>query len=92
MNLLAFPYLFPTAKLGYDIQLDIKLSPVKCFNQCLLNYTQLFVSEANYIFLGEVLSMVKQLGLPTFFVTGCTDLRWDGLKFIIATSHGEKFQ
>ena len=36
-------------------------------------------------FLFEVLAMVKQLGLPTFFVTlSCADLRWNELIAIIA--------
>ena len=49
-ELFAFPYSFPTGKFDYDIQHDIKLSPVKYFNQRLLNYTQLLASEADYIF------------------------------------------
>ena len=37
-------------------------------------------------FLFEVLTMVKQLGLPTFFMTlSCADLRWDELISIIAS-------
>ena len=43
---LAFPYLFPTGKFRYNIQRDVKLSLVRYFNQRLLNYTQLFASEA----------------------------------------------
>ena len=36
-------------------------------------------------FLFEVLGMVKQLGLPTFFMTlSCADLRWDELVSIIS--------
>ena len=32
----------------------------------------------------EVLAMIKQLGLPTFFITlSCADLRWHGLIEII---------
>ena len=155
-EVLAFPYLFPTGKFGYNVQRANKLSPVKYFNQRLLNYTQIFASEADYIFyalsvtqqlklnsqinialkkvcgghltaqmlsnnfsetvksfiskdeafqfmgnikgtpaywkrfLLEVLSMVKQLGLPTFFMTlSCADLRWDELISIIATLRGE---
>lgn len=35
-------------------------------------------------FLYDVLAMVKQLGLPTFFLTlSCADLRWDELVLII---------
>ena len=36
-------------------------------------------------FLFEVLAMVKQLGLPTFFMTlSCADLRWNELLAIIS--------
>ena len=35
-------------------------------------------------FLYDVLAMVKQLGIPTYFLTlPCTDLRWEGLPYII---------
>ena len=35
-------------------------------------------------FLHEVLAMVKQLGIPTYFLTwSCADLRWDELPYII---------
>ena len=41
-------------------------------------------------FLHEVLAMVKQLGLPTFFMTlSCADLRWNELISIISTLKGE---
>ena len=43
-------------------------------------------------FLFEVLAMVKQLGLPTFFMTlSCADLRWNELIPIIAKLKGENF-
>ena len=58
---LAFPYLFPTGKFGYSIQRSYKLSPVKYFNQRLLNYTQQFASESDYIF--YALSVTQQLKL-----------------------------
>ena len=132
---LAHPHLFPTGKFGYQVQRDVPVSPVKYFNQRLLNYTQKFASDSDYIFfahsvmlklclknqiniamrkvssdaltagmlsgnfkakvrefiatdkafsfmnsikgtpaywkkfLHEVLAMVKQLGIPTFFLT-----------------------
>ena len=154
---LDFPYLFPRGKFGYKVERDIKLSPSKYFNQCLLNYTQLFASDPDFIFfalsitqqlklksqinvpmkkvcsgnltagllsqnfsesvksfivkdeayhfmstikgtpaywkkfLYEVLAMVKQLGLPTFFMTlSCADLHWNELISIIATLNKEK--
>ena len=34
---LAFPYLFPAGKFGYRVKKDVKLSPVKYFNQRLLH-------------------------------------------------------
>ena len=153
---LAHPYLFPTGKFGYKVQREIKLSPVKYFNQRLLNYTQKFASDSDYIFyalsvmqqlnlnsqiniamkkvctnqltagmlsnnftdtvnsfiandrgygfmspikgtpaywkkfLSDVLAMVKQLGLPTFFMTlSCADLRWNELVSIISKLKGE---
>ena len=40
-------------------------------------------------FLFEVLAMVKQLGLPTFFLTlSCADLRWNELVSIISKLNG----
>ena len=58
-EVLAFPYLFPTGKFGYHDQRINKLSPIKYFNQRLLNYTQLFASEVDYIF--YALSVTQQL-------------------------------
>ena len=41
-------------------------------------------------FLFEVLAMVKQLGLPTYFMTlSCADLRWNELVSIISKLNGE---
>ena len=47
---MAFPHLFPTGKFGYKCTRDVSISPVKYFNQRLLNYTQKFASDTNYIF------------------------------------------
>ena len=47
---LAFPYLFPGGKFGYKPTRELKLSPVKYFNQRLLNYTQMFESDSDYNF------------------------------------------
>ena len=39
-------------------------------------------------FLFEVLAMVKQLGIPIYFLTlSCVDLRWDNLLYIINKLH-----
>ena len=60
---LAFPYLFPRDKFGYKVERDIKLSPSKYFNQRLLNYTQLFASDPDFIFFA--LSTTQQLKLKS---------------------------
>ena len=46
----AFPYLLPKGKFGYKVERSVPLSPVKYFNQRLLNYSQRFSSNADYIF------------------------------------------
>ena len=58
-EVLAFPYLFPTEKFDYNVQQTNKLSLIKLF--CLLNYTQLFASEADYILYAQ--SVTQQLKL-----------------------------
>ena len=58
---LAHPHLFATGNFGYKIERNIKLSPVKYFNQRLLNYKQKFASDADYIFFA--LSVMQQLNL-----------------------------
>ena len=58
---LAHPHLFPTGKFGYKVERDVKLSPVKYFNQRLLNYKQKFSSDSDYIF--YALSVMQQLNL-----------------------------
>ena len=60
---LAHPHLFPTGKFGYKVQREIKLSPVKYFNQRLLNYKQTFSSDSDYIF--YALSVMQQLNLSS---------------------------
>ena len=62
-EVLAFSYLFPTGKFGYNVKRIYKLSPIKYFNQRLLSYTQLFASEADYIF--YALSVTKQLKIDS---------------------------
>ena len=146
-EMLAHPFLFPTGRFGYT-----HTSPCKYFNQRLLNYTQKFASNPDYIFyaqsvtqhlnlnnsiniatltltagrvsqnfketvsglianddaynfmnqlkgtpaywkrfLLEVLAMVKQLGLPTYFMTlSCADLRWNEVVDIIQKLKGEE--
>ena len=58
---LAHPHLFPTGKLGYQVDREVPLSPIKYFNQRLLNYKQKFSSDPDYIFFAN--SVTQQLNL-----------------------------
>ena len=60
---LAFPCLFPKRKFGHKVERKIKLSPVKYFNQHLLNYTQIFAADPDYIFFA--LYLTQQLKLQS---------------------------
>ena len=64
---LSFPHLFPTGKFGYKVRRKIPLSPVKYFNQRLLNYSQKFASDTDYIFFArnilQSLSLKKQINI-----------------------------
>ena len=60
---LSFPYLFPNGHFGYKVERQVNLSPVKYFNQRLLNYTQMFASDPDYIFFA--LSVSQQLKLQS---------------------------
>ena len=55
---LAFPYFFPTGKFGYKVKHEMPISPVKYFNQLLLNFRQSFTSDPHYIFFAR--SVVEQ--------------------------------
>ena len=58
---LAFPYTFSNGQFRYKVGREVKLSPVKYFNQRLLNCTQLFASDSDYIFFA--LPVTQQLKL-----------------------------
>ena len=60
---LAFPYLFPNGKFGYKIEREIKLSPAKYFNQRLLNFTQMFASDPDYVFFA--LTVTREMKLQS---------------------------
>ena len=60
---LAHPFLFPTGKFGYKAKRDVTLSPVKYFNQRLLNHSQKFASYSDYIFFAH--SVLQQLALQS---------------------------
>ena len=45
----ARPHLFSTGKVEYKAEREIQISPSKYFNQRLLNYSQKFASDSDYI-------------------------------------------
>ena len=55
------PNLFPTGKFGYQVDREVPLSPIKYFNQRLLNYKQQFSSDPDYISFSH--SVTQQLNL-----------------------------
>ena len=60
---LAHPYLFSTGKFGYKVKRNVTLSPVIYINQGLLNFTQKFAPDSDYIFF--VHSVPRQLALQS---------------------------
>ena len=70
----AFPFLLPTGKFGYKVERAVQLSPVKYFNQRLLNYTQRFSSNADYIFFAQYImqqtNLFNQINIATCKVRG----------------------
>ena len=71
---LSFPHLFPTGKFGYKVRRKILLSPVTYFNQRLLNYSQKFASDTDYIFFArnilQSLSLKEQINIAMRKVSG----------------------
>jgi len=71
---LAFPYLFPTGKYGFRIPRTIHLTPTKYFNQRLLNFSQRFSSNADYIFFAHYIlqqtNLFNQINIATKKVKG----------------------
>ncbi|XP_066925712.1 uncharacterized protein [Clytia hemisphaerica] len=73
-EMLAHPHLFPKGKFGYKVERDVKLSPSKYFNQRLLNYTQKFASDPDYIFFAnfvtQQVSLTNQINVAMRKVAG----------------------
>ncbi|XP_066911767.1 uncharacterized protein [Clytia hemisphaerica] len=61
VEVLAFPDLFPTGKFGLSEYRDVKLTHTKYFNQRLLNYTQRFASDSDYLFFANFVSQQTNL-------------------------------
>ena len=76
-ELLAHPYLFPNGKFGYLYEREVPLSPCKYFNQRLLNHTQVFASDADYIFFAH--SVTQHLNLNSCINIAMKKIKADGL-------------
>ena len=73
-----------------EIKSDInKLKSLVCQDQAYLFLRQIPGTPPYWQkFMYEVIAMVKQLGIPTWFMTLCADLRWSELFQIIAKTQG----
>ena len=58
---LSFLHLFPSGKFGFNVDRDKKLTPSQYFNQRLLNYTQRFAADSDYIFFASAISQQMKL-------------------------------
>ena len=76
-EVLAHPTLFPKGSFGYTVQRETKLSPSKYFNQRLLNYTQRFAADSDYIFFAQ--SVLQHLNLNGSINIAMKKIKADGL-------------
>ena len=58
---LAYTHLFPTVKFGTKVGREIHISPSRYFNQRLVNYSQIFASDSDYVFFAH--SVLQKLQL-----------------------------
>ena len=87
---LAFPYLFPDGKFGYKVERDIPICPVKYFNQRLLNYTQRFAGDADYIFFAR--SVIEQHYLSSSINIAMKNLKPGTTVSSITTNYKDRIQ
>jgi len=76
-EMLAHPYLFPTGKFGYTHKRDEKLTPCRYFNHRLLNYSQKYSSDSDYIFYAQ--SLMQHLNLNNSINTALKKIQTEGL-------------
>ena len=76
-EMLAFPDLFPNGKFGYTYDRDIKFSPCKYSNQRLLNYSQKFASDPDYIFYAQ--SVTQHINLNNSINIAMKKIRTEAL-------------
>ena len=79
-ELLAHPYLFPTGKFGYTYQRVVSLSSSKYFNQRLLNYSQKFASDSDYIFFAQ--SVMQYLKLNSSINIAMQKIKSNNLSYL----------
>ena len=60
-QVLSNSHFFPTGKFGFQTKRKVYLTSTKYFNQRLLNYTQKFSSDSDYIFFAH--SVMRKLNL-----------------------------
>ena len=58
---LAFPSLFPKGRFGFTTQRDIKLTPIKYFNACLLHYSGRFSTNPEHLCFGQFIIEQKKV-------------------------------
>ena len=58
---MAHTHLFPTGTFGCKVKRNVPLTPRKCFNQRLLNYSQKFASDSDHIFFAHAVMQKIQL-------------------------------
>ena len=58
---LAFPVLFPKGQFGYNVEREIKLSPVKYFNARLLHHSGRFATNPEYLFFAQFIIEQKKV-------------------------------
>ena len=58
---LTFPKIFLRGKFGYTFPHEHHLTPTRYFNQCLLNFSQTFASNSDYIFFAQSVLQQKNL-------------------------------
>ena len=58
---LSFPVLFPKGRFDYTTERDIKLSPIKYFNACLLHYSGKFATNPEYLFFVQFIMEQKKI-------------------------------
>ena len=75
--MIAHPFLFPTGKFGYTYKRREIISPCNYFNQRLLNYTQKFASDPDYIFYAQ--SVTQHINLNSCINIAIKKIKADGL-------------